>query len=326
MSKFLIIQTAFIGDVILATPIIEKIHQFYPDSEIDFLLRKGNEELLFEHPYIGTLHIWDKKGKKYKNLKEVIKKIKSCKYDYVINCQRYSSTGLVTFLSRSKNKIGFSKNPFSLYFTKTIKHDFKKGKHEVSRNLDLIEHLTDNTFVKPKLYPSFKDKEKVRDLILEEYYCIAPASIWKTKQYPIDKWVELIDLMQDKYVYLLGAKSDYKLCEKIKQGTKSKRIINMAGDFNLLQTAEIMKNATMNWVNDSAPVHIASSVNANVTAVFCSTIPEFGFGPLSDNSKTIEVKQNLNCRPCGIHGKKICPEKHFNCAKLIDVNQLVFNK
>ncbi len=68
MQKFLIIQTAFIGDVVLATPLIEKLHDFFPEAQIDFLLRKGNEQLLTGHPFIHEMLIWDKKKNKQKNL------------------------------------------------------------------------------------------------------------------------------------------------------------------------------------------------------------------------------------------------------------------
>ena len=75
----------------------------------------------------------------------------------------------------------------------------------------------------------------------------------------------------------------------------------------------------MNYVNDSAPLHIASAMNAPVTAYFCSTKPSFGFGPLSDNKTIVEVKEKLECRPCGLHGKKKCPEDHFDCGFNIEV-------
>ena len=64
MQKFLIIQTAFIGDVVLATIIIEKLHSNFPDAQIDFLLRKGNEGLLQNHPYLNEVLIWNKKENK----------------------------------------------------------------------------------------------------------------------------------------------------------------------------------------------------------------------------------------------------------------------
>ncbi len=79
----------------------------------------------------------------------------------------------------------------------------------------------------------------------------------------------------------------------------------------------------MNYVNDSAPMHFASAVNAPVTAVYCSTIPAFGFGPLSDNSHIVQVTEPLSCRPCGLHGRAKCPLGHFHCARLIHNDQLL---
>jgi heptosyltransferase-2 len=84
-----------------------------------------------------------------------------------------------------------------------------------------------------------------------------------------------------------------------------------------------MKDAAMNYVNDSAPMHFASAVNAPVTAVYCSTIPSFGFGPLSDIKYIVEIKEPLDCRPCGLHGYKACPRGHFHCAWHITDDQLL---
>jgi len=92
---------------------------------------------------------------------------------------------------------------------------------------------------------------------------------------------------------------------------------------SFLQSAALMKDATMNYVNDSAPLHFASAVNAPVTAVYCSTVPAFGFGPLSEKKFIVETKEFIECRPCGLHGYKACPQKHFNCAHTIVDDQLL---
>ncbi len=110
MNSFLIIQTAFIGDVILATPLIEKLGHCYPQASIDFLLRKGNEDLLKEHPYLRKVLIWDKKQGKYSQLLTTLKSIRLEHYDYVINLQRFFSTGIITALSGAKQTMGFAKN------------------------------------------------------------------------------------------------------------------------------------------------------------------------------------------------------------------------
>jgi heptosyltransferase-2 len=89
----------------------------------------------------------------------------------------------------------------------------------------------------------------------------------------------------------------------------------MAGRLTFLESAALMRRATMNYVNDSAPLHIASAVDAPVTAVFCSTLPAFGFGPLSPSARVVQV-EGLSCRPCGVHGRRSCPEGHFACAQI----------
>jgi len=324
MVKFLIIQTAFIGDVILATPIIEKLHKFYPDSQIDFLLRKGNENLLRNHPYISNLLIWDKKNEKKKNLFRIIKRIRSKNYDYVVNLQRFTSTGIITAFSGSKIKVGFNKNPFSFLFTRKFKHEIGNGKHEIERNIELISEITDDSVFKPKLYPTDEDFQIVSQYKMRPYICMAPTSVWFTKQYPAKKWVDLINKIETKFhIYLIGGPDDSYACDEIITKSNNSNITNLCGELSFLQTSALMTNAIMNYVNDSAPMHMASAMNAPTTAIFCSTIPDFGFGPLSDQARIVETEEELECRPCGLHGFKKCPEGHFKCANNIDTNRLL---
>ena len=81
------------------------------------------------------------------------------------------------------------------------------------------------------------------------------------------------------------------------------------------RNSALMKDAQRNYVNDSGPLHISSAMNAPVTAFFLSTVPAFGFGPLSDDSQILDVGE-LYCRPCGLHGFKTCPEGHFKCSEI----------
>jgi lipopolysaccharide heptosyltransferase II len=323
-QSFLIIQTAFIGDVILATGLIEKLHRHYPDAKIDFLLRKGNEGLLVGHPLVRNVLIWNKKESKISNLFKIIKQVRSNRYDCVINVHRFASSGFITAFSGSKLKIGFDKNPISFAFNKKIQHQIG-GLHEVQRNQKLIEEITDANISKPKLYPAEKDFEKVKLFQTQPYICIAPTSVWFTKQFPVEKWIGFLKSIKDRdeKVYLLGAPSDHSVCETIRLGAENERVINLAGKLSFLESAALIKNAKMNFVNDSAPMHLASAMNAPVTAIYCSTIPSFGFGPLSDRSIIIETKEKLDCRPCGLHGFKACPKGHFKCAYSISNEELI---
>jgi ADP-heptose:LPS heptosyltransferase len=320
-NKILIIQTAFLGDVILATSLVEKLHSFFPDSEIHFLLKKGNETVLQNNPKLKKIWIFDK-SEKIKSISTLISSIRNENYDTVINLHRFFSSGLITAFSGAKRKIGFSKNPLSFFYTEKYEHLIGNNTHEIERNNQLIENLTDKPPALPKLYPSASDYDVVKKYTQKPYICIAPASVWFTKQFPAHKWIELIKLLDSFEIYLLGAAQDKTLCEAI---ISKSRGVNLAGEISLLQSAALMQNAEMNYVNDSAPLHIASAIGAKVTAIFCSTSPRFGFGPLLPDAKVIETSEVLTCKPCGLHGHKQCPQKHFKCAETIKTEILLEN-
>jgi heptosyltransferase-2 len=318
LKHILIIQTAFIGDVILATALIENLALNTPGIKIDILVRKGNESLLSNNPHINRVLIWNKKQNKYRNLLAAISSIRKAKYDAVINLQRFAATGLITAFSKANMKIGFKENPFSGFYNNAISHDIKSGIHEVERNQQLIHDFSGKDASKPQLYPTAEDYKSVKKYKSGKYICIAPTSVWFTKQFPAHKWIEFIATVPNEVtIYLLGGPDDFKACDEIVKTVEDKQVINLAGKLSFLKSAALMKNAVMNYVNDSAPMHIASSVNAPVTAVYCSTVPKFGFGPLSDNSTIVETPLNLDCRPCGLHGKNACPKDDFECAESI---------
>ena len=323
-KHILVIQTAFIGDVILATALLEKLHTHLPEAKIDMLVRKGNEALLKDHPYLNELIIWDKQGSKYGSLYSILKQIRSSNYDAVVNTQRFGATGMLTAFSGSTIKSGFAKNPFSIGFTHAVPHEIGDGTHETERNQKLIEPFTDSVAAKPKLYPSEFDFNFIKQFTNLSYITISPTSVWFTKQFPIAKWVDFIDhLPTNLNVFLLGGPDDKLKNNELIAKCKNNVPDNLAGKLSFLQSAALMSKAKMNFVNDSGPLHLCSAMNAPVTAVFCSTIPSFGFTPLSDVQTVIETTKNLDCRPCGLHGKTACPKGHFDCANTITSNQLL---
>lgn len=323
MKKILIIQTAFLGDVILATPLVEELKRLFPEAEVDVLVKKGNEGLLAYHPKIRQVYVFDKTQGKFKNMLSLIQTFRQRNYDLTINLHRFFSSGLITIFSGAKEKVGFRKNPLSLFYNKRFPH-ILDGRHEVERNLSLIQHLGAVKKTRPRLYLTIENLEKVAPFQKIDYYCLAPASVWFTKQLPKEKWIELIkQLPKPCNIYLVGGKGDYELCESIKELSLTPNVFNLAGELNLLQSAALFEKAKWNYVNDSGPLHLCSAVNANVTAFFCSTVTTFGFSPLSDNAEVAQIEEDLYCRPCGLHGFKTCPEGHFRCGKDINVEKII---
>ena len=321
---FLIIQTAFLGDVVLATAVAEKLHRQHPGAAIDMLVRKGNESLLAGHPFLRRVLVWNKQQEKLRNLWRIIRDVRQQRYDVVINLHRFASSGIITALAGARQTRGFDKNPLSRLFSKSFPHPIgtqdDDAVHELDRNHALIADFTDDAPALPRLYPSPADYATVEPLQnAGQFVCIAPASVWFTKQWPAAQWAKLISLLKAEKIYLLGAPGDEALAQEISTlAGGDARVQSLCGKLSLLQSAALMQGAAINYVNDSGPLHLCTAMNAPVTAVFLSTSPRFGFGPRGLHGRVAQVS-GLYCKPCGLHGYRACPEGHFRCAWDLDV-------
>lgn len=324
--RILVIQTAFLGDAILASSVLETLHFYLPDAEIDFMCTEASASLFKNHPFLSRVLAWNKSKRKYKNLLKLIKTVWVNSYTHVFNLQRYATTGFLTATSGAGQRIGFDKNPLSFAFTHSVPHIIKENWHEIDRNFSVIQScLPLGASVKaPRLYATQAERTNIKPYKTMPYLVMAPASVWATKMWPEEHWAQLIERFSKKFtIYLIGGKADIELCERLVSYNSLNTVISMAGKLSLMESAVLMQGAFMNYVQDSGPVHLASAFYAPVTVIFCSTVPKFGFGPLSDNKNIVETTEKLPCRPCGLHGYNTCPQGHFKCGwgiKPIDIS------
>ena len=305
---------------------MSELRRLYPDARIDVLVRKGNEGILQNHESISQVFTFNKKQGKIGEIRRLVKQFRKEGYDEIINLHRFGSSGLITFLARAKRKAGFDKNPFSFCYNHKIKHEIGNGTHEVERNLQLIAEHGALKLIRPTVFPGNADFEAIEGLIAQPFFCLAPASIWFTKQLPEAKWIQLAKQLSVKgTVYFVGGPADSALCERLRLAAGLPESANIAGKLSLLGSCALFSKAERCYVNDSGPMHMASAVNAPTTAFFCSTVPGFGFGPLADNSEIKEIEEPLYCRPCGLHGYKACPEGHFKCGDIPIENVTIEN-
>ncbi len=330
ISKILIIQTAFLGDVILCTPLIKATKKLFPQSFISFLLIPETKNILENNPHLNEIIVYDKKGKEkgVKNFFRMVEKIKRRKFDLAIIPHRYLRSALLAYLAKIPQRIGFDKSIGSFLFTKKV--TYQKNSHEIDRNLSLLNDfshaLRDRT---PELFPGSEDFSYASQLLRdsgvkenEKIVGIAPGSVWATKRWLPERFAEVSDLLIKEAgvkVIFLGSKEDEKLCSEIVNLMKEKPVI-LAGKTNILQSAAIISKCKVILSNDSAPVHITSAMNKPVVVIFGSTIPQFGFAPYGEGNTVIEKK--MECRPCGIHGKNRCPKKHFRCMTEITTQEI----
>lgn len=313
---------------------LESLHQRFPHAELHLVVRQGNESLFDRHPFLAKVWVWEKKSGKYKSLWRLGRALKKQSFDAVINLHRFASSGFLTAMTSAPVRKGFAKNPLSIWFTESFPHQIGTREdgsflHETERNHLLIAEWCGKEASLPRLYPDPLPirpfwAENIRAFLREEkIVLIAPASVWKTKAFPAAQWVRLIDRLHDYRIGMIGAPGDRALADEIIVASHHPDAHNFCGHLGLLESAKLMRAASMTYVNDSAPMHLATSVQALVTAVYCSTVPAFGFGPKGPDAHVVETREALSCRPCGLHGRKACPEGHFKCALNIHTEQLL---
>ncbi len=309
--RILVYQTAFLGDLILTSPLLKTLHKTFK-TEIYLVLRKGFEEVFKGFNFIKPIP-----ASKPSPL-SLSKLLREYSFDIAISPHRSHRASITLFLSRIPKRIGFDRAGFSFLYTHRVPHRFREGLHEVERNLFLLEPLESRFRVVYDREPElpFSDSEVEETLekfsLKKPYIVVAPGSVWPTKAWLPEYYGEVIKYYSSKgyKTVIVGSKSDLPYCQKAYE-TSEKVAVNLCGKTSLREFFSIIKGAELVISNDSSPVHVAVSVKTPVIEIYGSTVPAFGFFPYG-KGEIVEVK-NLKCRPCGLHGKKQCPKGHFRC-------------
>lgn len=328
-KRILIVQTAFLGDVILSTPLIRALRELFPDSFISFLLIPETESVLNNNPYLDQVLVYDKrKNRGVGGFLNILGETKSHRFDLAVIPHRSLRSALLVYLAGVPQRIGFDSSAGSFLFTRKVA--YQPDIHEVGRNLSLISEFGLSSIDRsPELFPSPNDLSYVRAQLVksgigeeDEIVAAAPGSVWATKRWLPERFAEVSDLLMRKSgmkVVLLGSEDDRVLCQEIADRMREKAAV-LAGKLSVLQTAALVSFCRVVLSNDSAPVHIASAMKKPVVAIFGSTVPEFGFAPYGVDH--VIAQKRLDCRPCGTHGKTRCPKDHFKCMKEITTSQV----
>lgn len=315
--RVLIIHTAFIGDIVLSTPLIRKIKDLYPGSEITYVTTPAGAVILKNNPEISEIIAYDKRGvhKGIKGVWELGKRLRYNNFDLVLCPHRYLRSSLLAWLSRSPVRIGYKIASGAFLFNKKI--EYLPEIHEVEK---ILSFLPDNPEKKDneyniELYPGSEDQKKIEEILSsyknKKLIAIAPGSRWFTKKWPLEYFNEIIGKLSendDILQVIIGGSEEKLLNVKL-----NKNCLDLRGETTLLELAELLKRSEIVLTNDSSPIHIASAFkDTYILAIFGPTVKKFGFFPWSKNSEVMEV-EGLKCRPCAIHGGNSCPEKHFRC-------------
>ena len=323
--KILLVQTAFLGDLVLSTPVIDGIKELYPEAKLSLLTTPAGKTLFEGDPRLETVEAFEKRRGVLAlgGLLSKVRQLRSEKYDIAFSLHRSFRTSLLLFLSRIPTRIGFADAHGAFLYTERAKRI--KSKHAVERFLSLLyAQWIGGGLNETELFN--------RDLSLASLaqptsdacgaIVLVPGSAWKTKQWNWNRYRELSErlLNEGERVVLAGSAEERALCETIRDGRTE--ILNVAGELSLQEFVALVRFSKALVCNDSFALHVASATRVPCVSIFCATSPEFGFGPWRNPNAKVVPKDGLWCKPCRRHGSNSCPTGTEHCMRGVGAEEV----
>ena len=307
----LVIQTAFLGDVVLTTPLISVLAERH--GPVDVVTTPAAASLLEAHPDVRSVIRYDKHGadRGLRGLRALSKQLRSRQYSAVYLPHRSVRSAALALLSGAKKRIGFSDSSAAISYTDRVSRP--RTGHEVERLLALAGTAGQSAPVNLGLTAADHDAAErwlESHRITPRFVAIAPGSIWGTKRWP---YYRELAAGLDRLCVVIGGGEDSPLADSIVAAAPD-RAVSAVGGLGLRASAALISRAAVLVTNDSAPLHLATAVGTPVVALFGPTVPEFGFGPRGQNDVTLG-RDGLSCRPCSRHGPQKCPLGHHKCMR-----------
>lgn len=324
----LVVQTSFLGDVVLTTPLIAELAK---RSRVDVVTTLPGAQVLANNPAIRNTLVYEKRDgdRGVSGFIRMVGRVRNAGrnaglpnggYDAAYLAQGSLRSAMLALAGGVKERIGFDTSAGRALYTQRVRYNAELHHAERLWWLSMSE-CADAPLpeqVQPRLYPGDDDRRAVDRLLSDHgltdpFIALAPGSAWGTKRWPF--YPELASLLHDRFaVVVVGGIGDVATGETIVSQLPPGRGLNAAGKLSFLGSAEMIGRATALVANDSASQHLASAMGTATVTVYGPTVPEFGFGPLAPGSRTAGVS-GLACRPCHKHGPARCPLGHWRCMR-----------
>ncbi len=314
MAGSLVIHTAFLGDLVLVTPLLEGIRRQWPQSPLYLLTTPAAGELFRDDNRITRLLLYDKHNNSgISGFLRLIGRLRKLQPERVFLAHRYLRSSLLGLFSGAAEIHGFREAPFSSLFRTQV--PFLLDLHETERQFSLLSQVAPEIFnntARP-LLPRLVVREELPPELTppEDFVVLAPGSVWRSKRWPhYGKLMELLLAAEPQLnLILLGGAGE------APEFPASDRIRDRCGRTTLRQSYLLLRRARCLVCNDSAPLHLGQAAEIPTIALFGSTVPAFGFGPQGQRDRVLSV--NLSCKPCSLHGVNKCPRGDFPCLEAL---------
>ncbi len=325
--KILLVQTSFLGDTILSTPLIAALKKLHPKAEIWMMTTPLAATLVKRDPLLTGVIPFAKRGSErgLKGLLRQARLLRKMNFNKVYSLHRSSRTSLLLALSQIPERVGFDNAKLAFLYNKTRVRP--KNLHDVLRNLALLENGSRKADLPQQLRLFAPEKKELIQALQTEipdpgsYVLMVPGSAWETKRWSTSGYHKVAKYLTEKDwpVVLLGSSEEVEVCKEV---AASLNVINLAGRGGLDSALYLTRHARLMVCNDSMALHMASACKIPTVAIFCATVPEFGFGPWQNQAIIVE-KKDLNCRPCARHGSRQCPNQTRACMDELPATEII---
>ena len=331
MTRLVVVQTAYLGDVVLTTPLLRELRRASPGASIAVVTTPLGAEALRGHPAVDEIHALDKKGRNRgpMALLGIAARIRGA--EAAVAAQRSFRTGLLVRLAGAPRRVGFEGAAGGWAYTDEV--PWRGTDHAVRRYLELSRPLggdPGSADPRPELPVLAESRDRVASLLREAgipgtapIVAVAPGSIWGTKRWVPEGFAEVIRSAADRGLtpVLVGSAGERGLCEEVGEAAGGRPTI-LAGRLPIPELAALLERAWALVTNDSGSGHVASAVGTPVVSIFGPTVPAFGYPPFGKENRIVE-RAGLECRPCHHHGPERCPLGHFRCMREIEASRVI---
>jgi heptosyltransferase-2 len=319
-ARALVIQTAFLGDVVLTTPLLTSLAAQL--GTVDVVTTPVAAPLLETHPAVRKVMPYDKRraDRGWAGVRRLARRLRAEQYERAYLPHRSLRTATLALMARIPARIGF-RGGWSFLYTET--RPKPRTGHETDRLLALANERL--VVYPPQLRPTAEDEQAAAAVIQGDFIALAPGSIWGSKRWPY--YADLARRLSDRIgMVVVGGPDDAGLAEEIVRavegGRGRSRAVNACGKLTLRQSAALIGRASALVTNDSAPLHLATAMGTPIVALFGPTVTDFGFGPLRAGDIALGM-DGLQCRPCSPHGPRQCPLQHHRCMRGLTVEAVI---
>jgi heptosyltransferase II len=312
----LVIQTAFLGDVILTTPLLAALAEKH--GPVDVVVTPAAAPLLERHPAVRRVIPYDKHGRDsgLGGFRRLAAELRAEGYGRGYLPHRSWRSAALALMARVPERVGFADSPAAITYTTRVTR--ARSGHEVERLVALAGHRS-RPVPEVSLGLTAGDEAAAESWLGKRgigpgFIAIAPGSIWGTKRWPY--YPALAAALEGPLV-VIGGREDALPAEAVVAAAPG-RAWSAAGALDLRGSAALIARARVLITNDSAPLHLATAVGTPVVALFGPTVPEQGFGPRGSRSLALG-HAGLACRPCSAHGPQVCPLGHHRCMRELPV-------